>query len=73
MYNELIKSMTFNQPLDMIYITKNGVISKRRIKVLQVKGDYFQASCYLRKSKRTFKIESVLALVPVIVRERMVI
>jgi len=54
-------------------MAKDGAISKRRIKVMQVGEVSFRAYCYLRKSNRTFKIDNILALVPVTSRERMVI
>lgn len=66
----LIKSMKYNQEMDMMYMTNDGVVSQRRIKVLQLKGSCCIAYCYLRKSKRTFKIENILALVPVVEKER---
>lgn len=71
--NELMKSRTFNQSLDMMYMTNNGAISKRRIKVIQIGEDSFLGYCYLRKAKRTFRIDNILALVPVILKEGMVI
>lgn len=70
---ELMKSMDRNYVLEMMYMSKDGVISKRRIEVLQVGEVSFRAYCYLRKSNRTFTIDNVLALVPVISSERMVI
>ncbi|MEK4403415.1 transcriptional regulator [Sporosarcina sp. FSL K6-6792] len=73
MRNQLIKSTEYNESLDMIYLAKDGSISKRRISVLQVGEASFRAFCFLRKSKRTFTIDNVLALVPVITKERAVI
>ncbi|MBE1556915.1 transcriptional regulator [Sporosarcina limicola] len=52
---------------------KDGTISRRRIKWLEVGGNSFHAYCFLRKSKRVFRIDKVLALAPVIKRERIVI
>ena len=73
MRNQLMRSRTFNQSLDMMYMANDGAISKRRIKVLQVNEGSFQAYCFLRGAKRTFRIDNVLALVPVTIRESMVI
>ena len=73
MRNQLMKSMRYGESLDMMYVSNGGVISKRRIEVLLINEDIFRAYCYLRKSKRTFRIDNVLALVPVIQRESMVI
>jgi len=65
--------MEYKGLLDMMYLSKNGEVSKRRIKVLQVGDVSFRAYCYLRGSRRTFTIDNVLALVPVVNRERNVI
>ncbi|KAA0965890.1 transcriptional regulator [Sporosarcina sp. ANT_H38] len=73
MRNKLLKSVERNQVLDMIYMAKDDVISKRRIKVLQVGEVSFRAFCYLRGSKRTFTIDNVLALVPIVTKERAII
>lgn len=73
MRNQLIKSIKYNESVDMMYMSNGAVISKRRIKVLQVNEDSFRAYCYLRKSKRTFRIDNVLAFVPVTIKESMVI
>jgi predicted DNA-binding transcriptional regulator YafY len=68
--NQLLKSMEYNELLDMMYLSKSGEVSKRRIEVLQVGEVSFRAYCHLRKSKRTFTIDNVLALVPVARKER---
>lgn len=71
--NQLVKSMKYNESLDMIYIANDGQISKRRIRVLQVGEVSFRAYCFLRKSNRTFKIDNVLALIPIKVKGNTVI
>ncbi|WP_438298435.1 transcriptional regulator [Sporosarcina sp. FA15] len=73
MHNQLVKSVEYSEHLDMMYMAADGSISKRRISVLQVGEASFRAFCFLRKSKRTFTIDNVLALVPVITKERAVI
>lgn len=69
----VLKSMKTNQLSEMIYMKNNGEVSKRRVKVLSISKDSFQAYCFLRSTKRTFKIENVLAFVPVAQKEREVI
>lgn len=69
----ILNSMKANQLSDMIYMKNNGDISKRRVKVLNISNDSFVAYCFLRGKKRTFKIENVLAFVPVTQKEREVI
>jgi len=56
-----------------MYISKSGEVTKQRIKVLKLYGESFQAYCFLRNTKRTFLIDSVLALIPVERKENMVI
>ena len=73
MKGQLLKVMQRNQLVDMMYIAKSGEISKRRIKVIRITDDSFSAFCFLKNAKRTFKIDNILALVPVIRKEREVI
>lgn len=69
----ILKSMEYSQTAEMIYMKPNGEFSKRRVKVIAIKDDTFTAYCFLRNTKRTFKIENVLAFVPIMIRERNVI
>ena len=69
----LEKSIKYGEIIDMMYMAKDGSISKRRINVLQVGEVSFRAYCHLRKSKRTFTIDNVLALVPIVQKESIVI
>lgn len=70
---EVEKLIKYNEQLDMIYMTNDGVISQRRIRVFKVNRDTLQAYCYLRESNRTFKIGNILALVPIQIKEKMVV
>lgn len=69
----ILESMQNNQIVEMIYMKDNGEISKRKVKVLSVEGKTFKVYCFLRKTKRIFKIDNVLAFVPVIQKERTVV
>lgn len=69
----IVKAMQYGQIVDMMYMDKNGEVTKRRIKVLNLKGESFQAYCFLRKTKRTFLIDNVLALIPIERKESAVI
>lgn len=71
--NVVEKSMIKNKLVQMIYQSDKGRMTKRRIKVLKVNGNQFQAYCFLRKSKRTFKMNNILALVPIEQKESMVV
>ncbi|MGE7947442.1 hypothetical protein [Lysinibacillus sp. NPDC093688] len=43
MKEQLIKAMQRNQFLNMMYLAKSGEVTKRRIKIIKVFGDSFQA------------------------------
>ena len=69
----LLKAKRYGQIVDVMYISKSGEVTKRRIKILKLYGESFHAYCFLRNTKRTFLIDSVLALIPVEHKENMVI
>ena len=55
----LVKSMRYNESVEMMYMATNGKVTKRRINVVKVEDGAFQAYCYLRGAKRTFRIDHV--------------
>ena len=69
----LMKCMERNQLVELMYMDSKGNISQRRVKVLNIKGDSFQVFCFKRNAKRTFIIDSVLACVAIIHKEREVV
>ncbi|WCH46365.1 transcriptional regulator [Lysinibacillus sp. OF-1] len=73
MREQLIKVMQRKQLVNMMYVSKNGSVTKRHIKIIKIVGDSFQAYCFNRQAKRTFMIDSVLAVVPIFPKEREVI
>ncbi|MGE7024516.1 transcriptional regulator [Solibacillus cecembensis] len=73
MKNKLIKVMQRNQLVDMMYVAKDGSITKRRIKIVKMIGDKFQAFCFTKQAKRTFIFDNVLAIAPVAHKEGWVI
>ncbi len=52
--------------MNLIYVSKTGSITKRRVKIIKIVGDSFQAFCFTRQAKRTFLISNVLAVVPIV-------
>lgn len=68
-----MKYMERNQLVKLMYLDSKGNISKRQVKVLKIQGDTFQGFCFKRNAKRTFNFENVLALVPIISKEREVV
>ncbi len=70
---QLIKVMVRNQLIDMIYIAKSGEVTKRRIKVLKIEDQSFTAYCFTKQARRSFLIDNVLSILPVIRKERDII
>lgn len=73
MKEQLIKAMQYRQLVTIMYMSKSGEITKRRVKILKMEGGKFQAYCFLKSAKRTFIIDNVLAVLPVVRREKEVI
>ncbi|WP_054768401.1 hypothetical protein [Lysinibacillus parviboronicapiens] len=73
MKQQLVKAMQRGQLMNMMYVSKSGEITKRRVKIIKVVGDSFTAFCFTRQAKRTFIINNVLAIVPVVRKERGVV
>lgn len=69
----LEKYFSRDQIVEIMYFSKAGEVSKRRVKIINIQDDAFQGYCFKRNAKRTFLIENVLACVPVVKRERDVI
>ncbi len=73
MKEQLIKAMQHNQLVDLMYISQTGEITKRRVKLIKIVGDRFQAFCFTKHAKRTFITDNVLAVMPILRKERVVI
>ncbi|WP_253286841.1 transcriptional regulator [Virgibacillus sp. MSJ-26] len=69
----LEKAIKYNQLINMVYMSKEGQITKRKIKVLNLEKDQLNAFCFLRQAKRTFNINNILALQPIYTKRNMVI
>ncbi len=71
MRNELLKYVKLNRTLQIMYMDDKGTVTKRTVRVLKINSATFTAYCYLRGSRRTFKINNLLAVVPT--KERAVV
>ncbi|MCC3358554.1 hypothetical protein [Bacillus sp. REN16] len=50
--------------IEIIYMSKSGILTQRQIKVLEIHETTIKAFCLLRNKKRTFKIDSILSAAP---------
>jgi predicted DNA-binding transcriptional regulator YafY len=58
----LLRSLTVQQPLEIIYLSDKGKISQRVIIVEEIQENKIIAFCKLRNQYRTFKIENILSI-----------
>ncbi|MFY0520580.1 transcriptional regulator [Lysinibacillus sp. UGB7] len=64
MKNSILKAMKHNEIMTMIYVSKNGEITQRKVKILKITHDTFTAYCFTRRAKRIFNFNNVLAVAP---------
>ena len=69
MSRDLIKICERQELAEMIYMRSDGTLTKRRIQIVAVYEDSFKAYCFLRRGKRTFRIDRVLSAQRVISRK----
>ncbi|MFS0862833.1 hypothetical protein [Fredinandcohnia sp. 179-A 10B2 NHS] len=50
-----------NTPIEIIYMSQNGILTQRFIKVIEINDQSIKAYCLLRGNKRTFKIDNILS------------
>jgi predicted DNA-binding transcriptional regulator YafY len=53
---------------DIIYVDRHGKMSQRRVKVHSIKGAYVCVFCLEKRSIRTFRLENILSIIPVVKR-----
>ncbi len=65
MRNELIKCSRCSRLIRIMYMDDSGNVTKRTVRALKINSSTFSAYCYLRGAKRTFKVNNLLAVVPI--------
>lgn len=68
MRHELMRWMQNGRVVELMYIDRHGVISKRRVKLMKLQGDRLVAWDVNKQARRTFCMERVLACLPTIER-----
>jgi predicted DNA-binding transcriptional regulator YafY len=58
----LERSIESQQPVQMIYLSKDGSLSQRWIRVLAINEKQIKAYCYLRNKYRVFYLDRILSL-----------
>ena len=57
----LQRALAQHTPIEIIYMSQNGILTQRRIKVYEICEHTIKAYCLLRHKKRTFKIDCILS------------
>lgn len=68
--SELVNYFKHGWMVEIMYLSKTGEISKRKVKIIKFQGELFHGYCFKQNAKRTFLIDNVLAVVPVFPKER---
>lgn len=61
--------MDRHQLVMIMYMSKSGEITKRCLKIIKIMDTKFYAYCYTKHAQRTFIMDQVLAVVPIIQKE----
>jgi predicted DNA-binding transcriptional regulator YafY len=69
MFRDLQRYLSFTPLVEIIYIDRLGQISQRRIKLHSINNEQIKAYCFARRSIRSFFINNILAISPVIIKK----
>lgn len=69
MKNILANAIHYGNLVDIYYLSETGVISTRKIRVLNTSTVSISAYCFFRQAKRIFKYDNILAAMLVLERE----
>lgn len=61
MIGMLKRALNEQSTIEIIYMSKGGIVTGRLIKVLDLTEKSLTAYCYLRKKRRTFLLENILS------------
>ncbi|KHE66824.1 hypothetical protein LD39_20730 [Halobacillus sp. BBL2006] len=60
-----MRSKREKEKIEMIYISKQGHLTQRIIRVIHIREDHIVAYCFNRREVRTFYIENILSAFPI--------
>jgi predicted DNA-binding transcriptional regulator YafY len=61
----LVRAMESQIPVEIIYMSNDGTISQRKLRVLALNENQIKAYCFLRKKYRVFNLLNILSIAPV--------
>ncbi|GAB6932189.1 hypothetical protein [Calditerricola satsumensis] len=66
MRRDLRRYLALGQPVEIVYLHRDGAITQRRVKLLFVGDTHIRGYCYLRRAVRQFAIANILAVFPAV-------
>ncbi|WML49540.1 hypothetical protein RCG23_06015 [Neobacillus sp. PS3-34] len=60
----ILRSISENLPLEVIYISEKQELSHRKLIIKEINGSTVRAYCLLRRQIRTFRLENILSIMP---------
>ncbi|TCI43131.1 hypothetical protein EVJ27_10810 [Exiguobacterium sp. SH3S2] len=69
MKDEVTRWMRMGRVVELMYVDRHGVISKRRVKLMKLQGEQVIAWDIMKQARRTFCIERILACLPMVDRK----
>lgn len=60
----ILRSISENLPLEVIYISEKQELSQRKLIIKEINGSTVRAYCLLRRQIRTFRLENILSIMP---------
>jgi predicted DNA-binding transcriptional regulator YafY len=60
----ITRAIENQQPVQMIYLSKDGKFSQRWIRVIAINEKKIKAYCYLRRKYRIFQLDQILSISP---------
>jgi len=63
--NELLRCCRCSNVIRIMYMNDDAVVTERTVRVLKINSTTFKTFCYMRGAQRTFRIDNLLAVVPI--------
>lgn len=64
MLHELHRYLKIGDMVELMYVDRANNITRRKVKIVAVDGDYVHVFCYSRRAPRIFLVANILAVSP---------
>ncbi|UJW57790.1 hypothetical protein HXZ66_10435 [Bacillus sp. A116_S68] len=66
----LKRSVEMASPVEMIYMSNKGLVTKRTLTIHKITNDSVTGFCHLRKQIRHFKKQNILSVMPITLKDK---